>query len=124
MFNRVLKYFNIDSAILYFISSKALALIYSPITILLITSKLTEVEQGYYFTFASLLGISIFFELGLGIILTHFASHEFSKLKWSDQGKLYGNSTSLEIIKTLIQKSLLWYLIAAILMSVIIIFLE
>lgn len=123
MFNRVLKYFNIDSAILYFISSKALALIYSPITILLITSKLTEVEQGYYFTFASLLGISIFFELGLGIILTHFASYEFSKLKWSDQGKLYGNSTSLEIIKTLIQKSLLWYLIAAILMSVIIIFL-
>ena len=123
MINKILNYLNIDPAILYFISSKAIGLLYSPISIILITTYLTEIEQGYYFTFASLLGISIFFELGLGIILTHFASHEFSKLNWDENGKLVGNKVSLDIIKTLTQKSFFWYFLASILMSVIIIFL-
>lgn len=122
MLNKILNYFNIDPAILYFISSKAIGLLYAPISFILITACLTEIEQGYYFTFASLLGISIFFELGLGIILTHFASHQFSKLKWNDNGKLVGNKQSLDFIKTLTQKSFFWYILAAILMSVVIIF--
>jgi hypothetical protein len=71
----------VDRAILvtgYFRAVQALGGILS---VFLITLHLTSVEQGFYFTFGSLLGIQVFFELGLNGIITQYVAHEVSELK-------------------------------------------
>jgi len=49
-------------------------------TLPLIVRQLSLVEQGYYYTFASIAAAKVFFELGLGTVLTQFASHERAAL--------------------------------------------
>lgn len=46
------------------------------VTVLLVTRWLSPVEQGYYFTFASLLALQIFFELGLNSVVVHLVARE------------------------------------------------
>ena len=41
-----------------------------------ITSFLTGVEQGFYYTFGSILALQVFFELGLTGIMTQYVAHE------------------------------------------------
>lgn len=43
------------------------------------TSFLTGVEQGFYYTFGSILALQVFFELGLTGIMTQYVAHEASQ---------------------------------------------
>lgn len=60
------------------------------ISVLLIARFLSINEQGYYYTFASILAIQVFFELGLSGIITQYVAHEFSHLTLSSTGELIG----------------------------------
>lgn len=48
------------------------------VMVLVIPATLTPQQQGYYFTFASLLGLQIFFELGLNQVITQITSKELA----------------------------------------------
>lgn len=113
----MIKYFlrkiNADDKVLLFLSSRAFSTLSYPITISLIIAYLTPEEQGYYYTFLTLLSFSMFLELGLGVILTNFASHEFSNLFWSNHNKLKGNEKSILRVHSLIKKTIYWFLILA-----------
>jgi O-antigen/teichoic acid export membrane protein len=61
------------------------------ISIFFIASYLTKQEQGYYYTFGSILAIQVFFELGLSGIITQFVAHEFASLKWKSPIELEGS---------------------------------
>ncbi len=111
----------IDAPLVYFFLSKFFSLISAPVSIFLITNKLNSNEQGYYFTFSSLLGISVFFELGLGVVITQFTSHEFGKLNWTTSRDLVGDEIAKHRVLGLIRKSLFWYFVMASIMAVIII---
>ena len=111
----------IDTPLIYFFISKFFSLIAAPVSIFLISQKLDSNEQGYYFTFSSLLGISVFFELGLGVVITQFTSHEFGKLNWTPARDLIGDETAKHRILGLIKKSLFWYVVMASIMAIIII---
>ncbi len=88
---------------------RGFSLVAQPITILLISKYFTPAEQGYYYTFANILSISILLELGLGVILMQFASHEYAYLSWSDGGTLTGNPESLSRLLSIMRKGLKWY---------------
>ena len=112
MINKFFKLLNIDEKIILFLSSKIFSYISYPITLGLIINFLTPVEQGYYYTFFTLLSFSMFLELGLGVILTNFASHEFSKLEWQNN-LLIGDKDSIKRSNTLIKKTIQWFTMVA-----------
>jgi hypothetical protein len=117
----ILRKFGLNEAIFYFLSSKFFSFIATPVTLYLITTHFTASVQGYYYTFYSLLGISIFFELGLGVVITQFASHEFAHVSWTHEGNLRGDPVALDRIISLLRKSLKWYGIISILCVIFII---
>ena len=71
----------IDGAILYTTSARIIQAGGGIVTVFLIAKFLSKEEQGFYFTFASVLAIQIFFELGLGGILTQFVAHEMAHIR-------------------------------------------
>lgn len=108
MINQLFKLINLDEKVLIFLSSKFFSYISYPITLGLIIKFLTLEQQGYYYTFFTLLSLSMFLELGLGVILTNFSSHEFSKLKWHNN-LLIGDEAALKRSLLLIKKTIQWF---------------
>lgn len=77
------------------------------ITLACITHFLTPVEQGYYYTFASLAAIQTILDMGLSIVLVQVSAHEFTGLSWGQKARLEGQFSSRFL--ALIQKSFRWY---------------
>lgn len=111
----------VDLPVLYFLTGKGFSFITMPITLYLVATLLSPVEQGFYFTFASLLSMSIFFELGLGMVICQFASHEYANLSWHPNGSLGGDADSLARVISLLRKSLKWYGLVAVLFAMLIV---
>ena len=107
----ILQKLGVNEAVFYFLAGKGFSVIAAPLTLYLIVSYFSPFEQGYYYTFSSLLALSIFFELGLGVVVTHFASHEYANLSWTETGNLAGDSKALSRLISLLRKSLIWYAI-------------
>ena len=114
MINSILRTLNVDKKVAIFLSSKLFSYISYPITLGLIINFLNPLEQGYYYTFLTLLSFSMFLELGLGVILTNFASHEFAKLKWISNN-LDGDKIAIKRSFMLIKKTILWFTFIALL---------
>lgn len=88
-------------------------------TTLLLPFWLTPGQQGFYYTFGSLLALQIFFELGLNQVIIQLVSHEAAHLQLHDDGTITGDADRirrLSAIRRLVQR---WYLIAAVLFAVI-----
>ena len=68
-------------------------------TVLFLPLYLTPDLQGYYFTFASVLSIQIFFELGLNQILVQLVSHEVAHLNADANGRLTGDGAHLDRLR-------------------------
>ena len=74
--------------------------------------------QGYYYTFSSLLAMSVFLELGFNGCIVQFISHEYAHLGMVD-GKLNQGSThALGRLASLTRLSLKWYSAAALLLFI------
>lgn len=89
------------------------------ITLLLLPLWLSPTQQGYYFTFASILALQIFFELGLNQIIVQIVSHETAHLKEKENGEFEGDAGSLSRFSSLIRMTQTWYRTAAILFAII-----
>ncbi|MGL6021498.1 MAG: hypothetical protein ACRC0A_00110 [Chitinophagaceae bacterium] len=98
----------IDKPILYTSLGKVIQSLGGIISLLLIATYLTGVEQGFYFTFASLLSIQIFFELGLNNIITQYVAHEVAHL--TQNGNQYeGSDKCLSRMASLLHFLIKWY---------------
>lgn len=91
------------------------------VTIALITKFLTPTEQGYYYTFGSLVALQIVFELGFSFVILQLASHERAHLSISPDYDVSGDAVAHARLASVIQKSVRWYSIAALLMTVILV---
>jgi len=60
----------IDKSILYTSSSRVIQALGGVVAILFVAKYLTGLEQGFYYTFGSIVAIQVFFELGLNGIIT------------------------------------------------------
>ncbi len=98
-----------DRAVLYGISSKMWGFIAGPVSAFLITTTFTSELQGYYYTFATILALQVFVELGLGAVTQQFASHEWAKLSLSDNGKISGDDDSISRLTSIARISFKWF---------------
>ncbi|MFJ1322469.1 oligosaccharide flippase family protein [Capnocytophaga canis] len=78
------------------------------LTLLLISEFMSEEEQGFYYTFTSVLAIQIFFELGLGGVITQFIAHEMTFLKVQNDN-LEGKEQYKSRIASIVRFVLKWY---------------
>jgi len=86
-------------------------------TLTLIARFLTPSEQGFYYTFYSLVGMQIIFELGFSVVILQTASHEAAHLEIAPGGSISGPEREHARLASVLQKSVRWYTTAAILMA-------
>ena len=106
----------VDKAVAYSVSSRFWQIIVGLVNVALIAKFVTSSEQGYLYTFQSLLGFQILFDLSLSAVLIQFAGHEMAKLKWDLHGRVQGDSIAKSRLASLIKISFKWYTVAAVLM--------
>ena len=90
------------------------------VLVILIPHWFDKVEQGYYFTFASLLALQVFFELGMSQVVLQLASHEVAHLKINTKGHLDGDAKTLRDLSTLASLTQRWYIAAAVVFFVLV----
>ena len=78
----------------------------------------SQTEQGYYFTFASLLALQIFFELGINQVVVQIVAHESAHLQPELNGVLVGPDHHLDRLASLVRTVRRWYLTAAALFAI------
>lgn len=115
---RVRQALGLDRAVSYTLLGRGWSILAGPVTMMMIAHFLSAEEQGYYYTFYSVLSLQIFFELGLSIVILQFASHEMSGLEWTEQGTLDGDPVAKARLAGLLNRSMRWYTTVALLMVV------
>lgn len=84
-------------------------------SIFFISTFLTGVEQGFYFTFGSILALQVFFELGLTGIMTQYVAHEVSHLSLNDDYQYEGEEKYKSRLASLIHFCVKWYAVLSVL---------
>ena len=112
----------IDKAIAYSSGARIIQAFTGVISIFFIATFLSKEEQGFYYTFGSILAIQIFFELGLTGIITQYVAHEAAHLNLKENGSIEGEKQNLSRLASLMRFSFKWYgIIALLYLSVILI---
>ena len=91
------------------------------LTLLLISRFMTQEEQGFYYTFVSVLALQMFFELGLNGILSQFAAHEMAFLKVIDNDHLEGEEINLSRLTSIFHFTIKWYSFFSILLIIVLV---
>lgn len=113
--------FGVDRAVAYTLLGRGWGMVSGLITLWFISKTLSPVEQGFYYTFASVLALQVVFELGMSFVVMQFASHEMADLAWSSEDVLDGDDKAKGRLRSLLVLVVKWYgaislLIAAVIM--------
>lgn len=106
-----------DRAVLFGLLSKIWGLAAGLISLLIIATFFTPEIQGYYYTFFTLLALQTFVELGLGIVIQQFASHEWAKLSFNNEGKIVGDLNALSRLSSIAKVGVKWFAIGGVSLS-------
>lgn len=109
----------VDRAIAFTVLARGWSALAGIITVLLIARFLTPSEQGYYYTFSSLVALQIVFELGFSFVILQLAAHERAQLHIQDDGSITGDPIAHSRLASVLQKAIRWYSVGALLMAVI-----
>lgn len=110
--------FGFNRAIVYGVMTRVWGILAGLVTVLVIASQFSRVQQGYFYTFSSLLALQVFFELGLMGVIATFSSHEFAKLSWGSRGQIHGDPHARQRLTAILCKSVKWFGVAALLLVV------
>lgn len=102
-----------NQAILFSLGLRGWQMIAGFVTLFLIVHFFTPTQQGFYYTFNSLLMLQLFFEMGLSYVLIQFTSHEFAYLRWGRLSRVIGGK-KIQRFKELLSKSVRWYFLIAV----------
>ena len=105
----------VDKSIAYSSGARVVQAFTGVASILFIAQFLTKTEQGFYYTFGSIIAIQTFFELGFTYIITQYVAHEISHLRWKNSLELEGEQRNLSRLAHLLKFSVKWYAIVGIL---------
>jgi O-antigen/teichoic acid export membrane protein len=117
IFHKLLNWTMVDRAVLFAALAKGWGLCAGPVTVLLIASYFTPELQGYYYTFANIIVLQVFVELGLGTVLVQFTSHEWSRLRLDTTGQLVGDEEALSRLISIARVGAKWYLTGGIIVA-------
>jgi O-antigen/teichoic acid export membrane protein len=116
---RLLALLEINRAVFYSILLRLWQLLAGAGTIVLMTQFFSKETQGYYYTFASLVALQTFFELGLNIVVINICSHEWAQLELDETGAIRGDAGSRSRLVSLGRMLFRWYGVASILFTVV-----
>lgn len=105
----------VDQTIAFTIISKIIQACGGIVTLAFVARFLTKAEQGYYYTFGSILAIQIFFELGLCNIIIQFVAHENAVLKWQGDMNFEGPKEAISRLSSLLRFTIKWFVVISIL---------
>lgn len=108
----------VDKAIAYSSGARVIQGFTGVGSMFFISTFLTGVEQGFYFTFGSILALQVFFELGLTGIITQYVAHEASHLTLDENGEYQGEEKYKSRLASLVHFCVKWYSVLAILIFV------
>jgi hypothetical protein len=101
-------------ALAFSVAGQAWSALAGPFTMVAIANWLSPVEQGFYYTFNSALGLQILFELGLATVLVQSASHEWAHLGFDAEGKVVGMLKHRSRLASLMRFAIKWYVLSGI----------
>lgn len=104
----------VDKSIAYSSGARLVQAFTGVVSIFFIASFLNGIEQGFYFTFGSILAIQTFFELGLTGIITQYVAHEAVYLKINDDFTFSGEERYKSRLASLVHFSVKWYFIISV----------
>jgi hypothetical protein len=113
MLKRAIHLVGIDQAVFFSLLNKIAAISFGMVTLALVISRFSPDQQGYYYTFTSLLVLQAFLELGMGVVLVQFVSHEWAKLRLTESGCIVGDDIALRRTASMVGVGLQWYLAAS-----------
>lgn len=116
--NLLQKKLGVDRAIAFTILARGWASFAGLVTVALIARFLTPAQQGYYYTFGSLIALQIVFELGFSFVILQMASHERAHLIISDTGEISGDPVAHDRLSSVLQKTIRWYSAAAVFLAI------
>jgi hypothetical protein len=108
----------IDRAVVYALLLRAWQLLAGVASVLLIAAYFSREIQGYYYTFSGLLALQTFFELGLYVVVTSAASHQWAHLQLDQAGRMAGDADALSRLVSLGRVMAVWYGVASLLFIV------
>jgi hypothetical protein len=111
----------LDRAIAFTVMGRFWSALAGTLTILLIAGYLTPREQGYYYTFYSLVALQIVFELGFSFVILQLAAHERASLRFLPDGGMEGDAVAQSRLASVLQKAVRWYFVAGLLMATVLI---
>ncbi len=114
---RLLKWFEIDRAIIFVLLARGWQLLAGPTSILLIANYMTPGAQGFYYTFGSLLALQSFVELGFSLVVINVSSHEWAYLRLDDAGFIVGEPEALSRLISLGRLVYWWYALAGLIFT-------
>lgn len=106
----------IDGAVEFAVLAKLWQLLTGPLTQLILVVSFTKATQDYYYAFSSMLGMQVFIELGLHVVLINVSSHEWSRLSLQN-GQIVGDVAAKSRLISLGRMMLRWYGIAALIFA-------
>lgn len=107
---KVVGVIGIDKSIFFTSLARIIQALGGVVSILFVAKFLSGVEQGFYYTFGSIVAIQVFFELGLNGIITQYVAHEVSHLHWNSPTELCGDEKYRSRLSSLLHFSVKWYL--------------
>ena len=116
---RVLAVTGVDAAVGFAILARLWQLLTGPVTQLILVVSFSKATQDYYYAFSNMLGMQVFVELGLHVVLISVSSHEWSRLSMKD-GKIVGDPVARSRLISLGRLMLRWYAVAAMIFAIVI----
>jgi len=108
----------VDRAVFYSILSRAFFTLGNLITVPLILTRLTAVEQGFYYTFGSILAMQVFLELGFGQVAIQLVAHEAAHVVIDLKTGISGTKGSLDQFSATVRFVRNWYIVLAIIVGI------
>jgi hypothetical protein len=107
----------LDRAILFTVMARFWQAFSGLVTLFLITRFLSVSQQGYYYTFFSIVALQIVFELGFSFVILQLAAHERAYLTFLPDGRIEGDPVAHARLASVLHKAVYWYMVAGVLMA-------
>jgi hypothetical protein len=98
-----------DRTLALVLATRLIPLLAAPVTLYLVATRRSPVEQGFYFVLVNVQALASLVELGVGTILVQFISHESPSLRWRADGALDGEPAALSRALAVVRQGWQWY---------------
>lgn len=113
--SKVSKLFGIDKAVSFSLALRLWNGISMPVTLILIAKHLTQIEQGYYYSFAGVQGLAVLAELGIAFVISQFAAHENASMHAANKISSEDKHVHAARLASILKLGILWNVVTFIL---------